>query len=55
VPWGLSDERFGKVIEVWGNPQNPSQIRIEFDQLPEDDAPSVLLMSPSVVRRADVA
>ena len=55
VPWGIADERYGKVLEVWGNPQNPSQIRIEFDQLAEDDAPAVRLLSPSVVHRADVA
>ncbi len=55
VPWGLADERYGKVVEVWGNPRDPSHIKIEFDQLAEDDAPTVRLLSPSVVRRADVA
>jgi hypothetical protein len=54
VPWGISDHRYGTVIEVWGNPKDPSHLRIEFDPLPDDDAPAIRLLSPSMVHRAEV-
>lgn len=55
VPWSPTVERYGRVLEVWGDPRNPSQIKIEFDRFAEDDAPTVRLLSPTVVSRADVA
>jgi primosomal protein N' len=50
VPWGLDEPRGAVVIDVWGDP--PTQIRVELDQISDDEEPTVLLLSPSVVSPA---
>lgn len=52
VPWGLDASRDGTVIEVWGDPQAPSHIRVELDMLDVDQEPAILLLKPAFVTTA---
>jgi len=54
VPWGFQEARDGIVVEIWGDPTSPTQVRVEL--LPHgDDEAVVLLLTPSVVRPVQVA
>lgn len=48
VPWGRADRVFGTVVELWGDP--PAHVRVALE-LEEDEAPEVVLLNPSVVKR----
>lgn len=52
VPWGVSEDREGIVVEVWGDPKAPSHIRVELVPLDPEDEPSVLLLNPGLVTAA---
>lgn len=53
VPWGLDDPRQAVVVEVWGDPEAPSHIRVQLLQTDaEDDEAAVLLLKPSMVALA---
>jgi primosomal protein N' len=49
VPWGLEEDREAVVVEVWGDPAHPSQVRVELLSDDQEDEPVVLLLSPSVL------
>lgn len=49
VLWGLAEPRPATVLEVWGDPAAPTQVRVELDRLDEDDESAVLLLSPQAV------
>lgn len=49
VPWGLSDDVEGEIIEVWGDP--PTHVRVLL-WLDDDSDPAILLLSPDVVAAA---
>lgn len=51
VLWGLSEPRAATVLEVWGDPRSPSQVRVQLDAL-EDEVPTVLLLSPDALAPA---
>ncbi len=55
VPWGLDEDREGVVVEVWGDPALPSQIRVELLPLEPDEDPVLLLLGPSVVTPTSAA
>lgn len=53
VPWGLDDPREAVVLEVWGDPDAPSHVRVQLLRADsEDDEAAVLLLSPSMVAPA---
>lgn len=49
VPWGLEADREAVVVEVWGDPAKPTQIRVELLPLDEGDEAVLLLLTPNVV------
>ena len=51
VPWGVDTPRSGTIVDVWGDPDMPSQIRVELDAI-DDTEGAVLLLSPRVVAPA---
>ena len=58
VPWGRTDDRQGRVLEVWGDPNHPSHVRVVLDLMdPEDpdELPSILLLRPDSVTPATAA
>ena len=52
VPWGLNDPREAVVIEVWGDPQAPTHIRIQLVVQSDEDEAGVLLLNPQLVTLA---
>lgn len=52
VPWGLDASRQGTVVEVWGDPQAPTHVRVELDPLDADEEPAVLLLNPALLTAA---
>jgi len=52
VPWGLGEPREGTVVDVWGDPDSPSQIRVELTPLEDEGEGVVLLLGPDVVTTA---
>lgn len=55
VPWGFKHDREGRVVEVWGDPEHPTDIRVELDALDPEIGPSVLLLDPDWVTPATAA
>ena len=58
VPWGFSDEREGSVLEVWGDPEHPTHVRVALDVVDPtdpDEEPSLLLLRPDLVTPANAA
>lgn len=49
VPWGLGEPREGTVVDVWGDPESPTQIRVELTPLEDEDENVVLLLGPDIV------
>ena len=49
VLWGLDEPRPATVIEVWGDPAAPSQVRVELDRLEGEDESALLLLSPAAL------
>lgn len=49
VPWGLDVSRAATIVEVWGDPDAPSQVRVELART-DDDEGATLLLAPSVLR-----
>lgn len=50
VLWGLDEPRAATVLEVWGDPASPTQVRVELDPAPDSDGESaVLLLSPTAL------
>ncbi len=53
VPWGLDEPREAVVLEVWGDPEAPSHIRVQLLQSDaEGDEAALLLLNPGVVTTA---
>lgn len=52
VLWGLDEPRAATVLEVWGDPAAPSQVRVELDLLDGEQESAVLLLSPSALIEA---
>lgn len=48
VLWGLDRPRAATVLEVWGDPASPSQVRVELDPF-EGEESAVLLLSPEAL------
>jgi primosomal protein N' len=48
VPWGLDEDRLAVIVEIWGPPHSPSQIKIRFIDDAKRDDPGTLLISPRV-------
>lgn len=48
VPWGLGDRVYGTVVEVWGDPAAHMRVALELE---DDQAPEVVLLNPSLVKR----
>jgi hypothetical protein len=49
VLWGFDEPRSATVIEVWGDPAAPSQVRVELDGLDGEDESALLLLSPAAL------
>lgn len=49
VLWGLDEPRAATIIEVWGDPASPSQVRVELDRLEGEDESALLLLSPAAL------
>lgn len=50
VPWGLDEPREAVVVEVWGDSDAPSHIRVQLLQTDaEDDEAALLLLKPSMI------
>lgn len=49
VLWGLDEPRWATVLEVWGDPAAPSQVRVELDRLDGEDESALLLLSPAAL------
>ncbi len=52
VLWGLDEPRAATVLEVWGNPTAPTQVRVELDPLEGEEESAVLLLSPTALIEA---
>lgn len=52
VPWGLDEPREATVIDVWGDPGFPTQIRVELDTFEAGEESTVLLLNPATVTPA---
>lgn len=52
VLWGLDQPRAATVLEVWGDPSSPTQVRVELDPVEGEDEAAVLLLSPSALTDA---
>ena len=53
VPRGLDEPRKAIVVEVWGDPDAPTHIRVQLDPSdPEDEEVALLLLNPSMVTAA---
>lgn len=52
VPWGLDDPREAVVVEVWGDPNAPSHIRVRLVAFEPDEEAAVLLLNPDMVTAA---
>lgn len=53
VPWGLDEPREAVVLEVWGDPDAPSHIRVQLlESDAEGDEAALLLLNPSMVTAA---
>lgn len=52
VPWGLDEPREATVIDVWGDPESPTQIRVEIDPFEAGEESTELLLSPAIVTPA---
>jgi len=52
VLWGLDEPRAATILEVWGDPAAPSQVRVELDRLDGEDESPVLLLSPAALIQA---
>lgn len=48
VPWGVGEPRQAVVVEVWGDPDAPTHIRVLLTSESDDDS-SLLLLNPSWV------
>ena len=55
VPSGFQEDRDGIVVEIWGDPASPTQVRVELPPYKDEDESVVLLLTPTVVRPAQVA
>lgn len=55
VPWGLGEPRDGVVVEVWGDPSSPSQVRVELTPVGGEDESVLLLLGPDVVTAVPAA
>lgn len=55
VPWGLDEDREGVIVELWGDPAHPTQIRVELAPSGEEDEAVLLLLAPRVVTPAPAA
>lgn len=49
VLWGLDEPRAATIVEVWGDPASPSQVRVELDRLEGEDESALLLLSPAAL------
>ena len=49
VPWGLDEPREAVVVEVWGDPEAPSHIRVQLKPQSDDNEAALLLLKPSLV------
>lgn len=52
VLWGFDEPRAATVLEVWGNPAAPTQVRVKLDPLEGEDEPTILLLSPTALVHA---
>ncbi len=50
VPWGLTRDLEGQIIEIWGDP--PAHVRVRLLLDGDEDEPVVLLLSPSALTAA---
>ncbi len=46
---GLDEPRSATVVEVWGDPAAPNQVRVELDRLDGEDESALLLLSPAAL------
>lgn len=49
VLWGLDEPRTATILEVWGDPAAPTQVRVELDAVDGEAESAVLLLSPSAL------
>lgn len=55
VPWGLDEPREAVVVEVWGDPVHPTQVRVELIPLDAENEAVRLLLTPNVVTPVEAA
>lgn len=49
VFWGLDIPRPATVLEIWGDPVSPTQVRVELDPVEGEGESAVLLLSPAAL------
>ncbi len=49
VPWGFEQDRDAVVVDVWGDPERPTQIRVELIPIDDEEEAVRLLLTPNVV------
>ena len=49
VLWGRDVPRAATVLEVWGDPASPTQVRVEIDPVEGEGESAALLLSPAAL------